>query len=109
MEPNDIDSTDSNMDIATKTKAKTRFKKPKMYKVLIFNDDYTSMDFVVDILVSVFSKAAAEATSIMLDVHRRGSGVCGVYTYDIAMTKVNRVHILARESEFPLRCGIEEI
>jgi ATP-dependent Clp protease adaptor protein ClpS len=80
-----------------------------MYRVILYNDDYTSMDFVVEILMTVFNKAAAEATKIMLDVHKKGTGVCGVYTYDIAVSKVNRVHREAQTHEFPLRCGYEEI
>jgi ATP-dependent Clp protease adaptor protein ClpS len=79
-----------------------------MYRVILFNDDYTTMDFVVEILVSVFGKPAAEATRIMLDVHKKGRGVCGVYTRDIAQTKVTRVHQLARKNQFPLRCSFEE-
>jgi len=66
------------------------------------------MDFVVEVLISVFHKPAAEATKIMLDVHRRGKGMCGVYTYDIASTKVSQVHSLARAREFPLKCSIED-
>jgi ATP-dependent Clp protease adaptor protein ClpS len=80
-----------------------------MYRVLLHNDDYTTMDFVVEILISVFHKPAAEATRIMLDVHKRGMGICGVYTYDIAMTRVAMVHQLARKREFPLRCSIDEV
>lgn len=89
--------------------SRTKLKKPKMYRVILYNDDYTSMEFVVEILISIFNKPAAEATKIMLDVHKKGTGVCGVYIYDIAITKVNQVHIQARVNEFPLRCGHEEI
>jgi ATP-dependent Clp protease adaptor protein ClpS len=89
--------------------SKTKLKKPKMYRVILYNDDYTSMDFVVDILMAIFNKPAAEATRIMLDVHKKGTGVCGVYTFDIAISKVNRVHREAQTHEFPLRCGYEEI
>ncbi len=89
--------------------SRTKLKKPKMYRVILYNDDYTSMEFVVEILIAIFSKPAAEATKIMLDVHKKGTGVCGVYTYDIAITKVNQVHRQARINEFPLRCGYEEI
>lgn len=89
--------------------SRTRLKKPRLYRVILFNDDYTSMEFVVDILISVFNKPAAEATKIMLDVHKKGSGVCGVYTHDIALTKVSQVHRQAKINEFPLRCGYEEI
>lgn len=89
--------------------SKTKLKKPKMYRVILYNDDYTSMDFVVEILISIFNKPAAEATRIMLDVHKKGTGICGVYTYDIAISKVNLVHKEAQIHEFPLRCGYEEI
>jgi ATP-dependent Clp protease adaptor protein ClpS len=86
----------------------TRIKKPKMYRVILFNDDYTSMDFVVNILMAIFDKPAAEATKIMLDVHKKGQGTCGVYTYDIAVTKIKQVHYEAQNQGFPLRCGCEE-
>ena len=94
---------------AVQSISKTKLKKPKLYRVILFNDDYTSMEFVVNILISIFNKPAAEATKIMLDVHKKGAGVCGVYTYDIAVTKVNQVHREAHLNEFPLRCGYEEI
>ena len=83
-------------------------REPKLYRVVLLNDDYTTMDFVVEVLVTVFHKPAAEAAKIMLDVHRRGKGTCGVFTYDIAATKVSLVHQLARKREFPLRCILEE-
>ncbi len=89
--------------------SRTKLKKPRMYRVILFNDDYTSMEFVVEVLISVFNKPAAEATKIMLDVHKKGSGICGVYTHDVAQTKVNQVHRQAKINEFPLRCGYEEI
>lgn len=79
-----------------------------MYRVILHNDHYTTMDFVVEVLISVFHKPAAEATRIMLDVHRKGKGICGVYTYDIASSKVSLVHSMAKEREFPLRCSMEE-
>jgi len=81
---------------------------PPMYKVLLFNDDYTTMEFVVDILRLVFTKGTAEAITIMLDVHKKGTGVCGVYTYEVAETKVHTVHALARENGFPLKCTMEK-
>jgi len=86
----------------------TSLRQPSMYRVILHNDHYTTMEFVVDILVRVFHKPAVEAKRIMLDVHRRGSGVCGVYSYDIARTKVSQVLALAREQEFPLQCTAEE-
>ncbi len=90
------------------TEDQTEPREPKMYRVILHNDHYTTMDFVVDVLVKVFHKPAVEATKIMLDVHRRGRGVCGIYTYDIAVTKVNRVQTMAKMREFPLRCTMEE-
>ncbi|MBN1546632.1 MAG: ATP-dependent Clp protease adapter ClpS [Syntrophaceae bacterium] len=90
------------------TENETELQEPKMYKVILHNDHYTTMDFVVDVLVKVFHKPAFEATKIMLDVHRQGRGICGVYTYDIAVTKVHRVKTMATMRDFPLRCTIEE-
>jgi ATP-dependent Clp protease adaptor protein ClpS len=87
---------------------RTELRPPHMYRVILHNDHYTTMEFVVDILIKVFHKPAREANRIMLDVHRRGSGACGVYTYDIARTKVSQVLALAREQEFPLKCTVEE-
>ncbi len=84
-------------------------KTPRMYRVLMHNDHYTTMDFVVDMLVNVFRKPAAEATNIMLEIHNRGLGVCGVFTYDIAVTKISRVHQMARNKDFPLKCSFEEV
>jgi ATP-dependent Clp protease adaptor protein ClpS len=87
---------------------KPRVQEPKLFRVLLHNDHYTTMDFVVKVIVSVFHKPAAEATRIMLDVHKKGHGVVGVYTWDIASTKVTQVHEMARENEFPLRASCEE-
>ncbi len=81
---------------------------PPMFKVLLHNDDYTTMEFVVEILQKVFHKPISEATRIMLLVHKNGMGVCGVFSEDIAETKVEIVHHLARKSGFPLRCSMEE-
>jgi ATP-dependent Clp protease adaptor protein ClpS len=83
-------------------------QEPKMYRVVLHNDHYTTMQFVVEVLIAIFHKAAADATRIMLDVHRKGRGTCGVFTYDIAMTKIDQVHQLARKHEFPLKCSAEE-
>ncbi len=82
-------------------------KEPPLYKVLLLNDDYTTMEFVVDVLVFVFHKSSEDATRIMLDVHKKGAGVCGVYPYDVAQTKVETVDTLARENGFPLKCIME--
>lgn len=83
-------------------------KTPALYKVFLLNDDYTIMDFVVHVLETVFGKAPAEATQIMLHVHKKGMGLCGVYTRDIAETKTVRVHELAREHGYPLQCMMEK-
>ncbi len=79
-----------------------------MYKVMLLNDDYTTMEFVVHVLESIFDKGPAEAYRVMMEVHTRGRGLCGAYTWEIAETKVATVHELARSEGFPLRAGIEE-
>jgi ATP-dependent Clp protease adaptor protein ClpS len=89
-------------------KAKPKPKKPSMYKVLMLNDDYTPMEFVVHILERFFNKTLQVATRIMLDVHRRGVGVCGVYTYEVAETKVTQVMDFARQHQHPLQCTLEK-
>jgi len=89
-------------------KAKTRTKKPSMYKVLMLNDDYTPMEFVVHVLERFFGKNHEEANRIMMHVHRRGVGICGVYTYEIAETKVNQVMDFARRHQHPLQCTLEK-
>ena len=100
-----IDGGGTVTSIATKIRPKT--KKPSMYKVLVLNDDYTPMEFVVMLLESVFHKSKEEATSIMLHVHQRGVGVCGVYSYDVAETKVAHVMDMARRNEHPLQATME--
>ena len=80
---------------------------PPMYKVLLHNDDYTTKAFVVEILMAVFNKSIEEATSLMWHVHRNGSGVCGIYPYELAETKVNLVMMVARENGFPLKTSME--
>ena len=81
---------------------------PPMYKVLLHNDDYTTMDFVVQILILVFRKSVEESTRIMLNVHQKGVGLCGFYPFDVAETKVGMVTRLARENDYPLRCTMEK-
>lgn len=89
-------------------KSRTKTRKPAMYKVLMLNDDYTPMEFVVHVLERFFQKTRDEATRIMLHVHRRGVGVCGVFTYEVAETKVTQVMDLARQNQHPLQCTIEK-
>lgn len=88
-------------------KVKTRTKKPSMYKVMLLNDDFTPMEFVVYVLERVFRKSRTEATDIMLKVHQDGVGVAGVFTYEVAETKVDQVMNLARKNEHPLQCTME--
>ena len=97
---------DGDLGLATKTRVRT--KKPSMYRVLILNDDYTPMEFVVLILERFFNKSREQATRIMLHVHQKGVGVCGVYTYEVAETKVAQVMDLARRNEHPLQCTMEK-
>jgi ATP-dependent Clp protease adaptor protein ClpS len=91
--------------VLEKTRQET--KKPELFKVLLLNDDYTTMDFVVEILESVFNKTPAEAYRIMMAVHTQGQGLCGVYPFEVAETKVATVVELARGSGFPLRAAME--
>ncbi len=100
------DGGNPNIGVATKTRTRTR--KPAMYKVLMLNDDYTPMEFVVHVLERFFQKTREESTRIMLHVHRRGVGVCGVFTYEVAETKVTQVMDLARQNQHPLQCTIEK-
>ena len=89
-------------------KVRPKTKKPSMYKVLILNDDYTPMEFVIHVLERFFNKNRQEATDIMLHVHRRGVGICGVFTYEVAETKVAQVMDFARANEQPLQCTMEK-
>ncbi len=100
--PNDPDQESG---VATRAKPKT--KKPSMYRVIILNDDFTPMEFVVLVLEHFFSKTREEATRVMLHVHNHGVGVCGVFTYEVAETKVAQVLDLARRHEHPLQCTME--
>jgi len=84
-------------------------KEPPMYRVLLHNDDYTTMEFVVELLMHIFNKSIEEATRIMLNVHRSGKGVCGIYTYEVAETKVEMVHELANKRGFPLKSTMEKV
>jgi ATP-dependent Clp protease adaptor protein ClpS len=88
--------------------AKPRLKKPPLYQVILLNDDYTPMEFVVDVLERIFNLDRTGATRVMLEVHTRGKGVCGVFTYEIAETKVAQVTSYARQQQHPLLCTMEE-
>lgn len=89
-------------------KERERVKRPDRWKVILYNDDYTPMEFVVSVLEQLFSKSPTEATQIMLRIHRGGKGVAGVYILEVAETKVTRVHKLAEERGYPLRAGVEQ-
>ncbi len=91
--------------VVTKTRPKTQ--KPPMYKVMLLNDDYTPMEFVVHVLERFFNKAREDATQIMLHVHQKGVGICGVFTYEVAETKVTQVIDFARQHQHPLQCTME--
>jgi ATP-dependent Clp protease adaptor protein ClpS len=94
--------------IQKRTKTQSKTKRPSMFKVMLLNDDYTPMEFVVDLLKTVFHKPHAEATKIMLWVHQNGMGVAGVYPFEVAETKVRTVEELAREAQYPLKCVMEK-
>jgi ATP-dependent Clp protease adaptor protein ClpS len=102
----DEDDDDGVSGVATKSRTQT--KKPSLYRVLLLNDDYTPMEFVVYVLERFFNKTREEATKIMLHVHQHGVGVCGVFTYEVAETKVVQVLDLARRNEHPLQCTMEK-
>ncbi len=99
---------DGDEDIGVVLKPRERTKRPAMYKVLMLNDDYTPMEFVVHVLERFFNRTQQDATQIMLHVHQRGVGVCGVYTYEVAETKVAQTMDLARQHQHPLQCTIEK-
>ncbi|GGE33121.1 ATP-dependent Clp protease adapter protein ClpS [Marinicauda pacifica] len=92
--------------LALKPKAKTQ--RPSMYKVLLLNDDYTPMEFVVEVLMGIFHKSPEDATRVMLHVHQHGVGICGVFTYEVAETKVAQVMDAARQNQHPLQCTMEK-
>jgi ATP-dependent Clp protease adaptor protein ClpS len=104
----DNDGPDGGADSRAGTQTVTRTKKPSLYRVLLLNDDYTPMEFVVYVLERFFQKSREEATTIMLHVHQNGVGVCGVFTYEVAETKVAQVLDLARRHEHPLQCTMEK-
>jgi len=104
----DEDRTGNGTRTGVVVKVRPKTKKPDMYKVLMLNDDYTPMEFVVYVLERFFNLNRQRATQIMLHVHRRGVGVCGVYTYEVAETKVSQVMDFARKHQHPLRCTLEK-
>ena len=94
--------------VVEKTESKTRLERPPLYKVLLHNDDFTPMEFVVFILQTIFNHGENDAIRLMLDVHRKGLGLAGIYTYEVAEMKVDKVTSLAQANEFPLLCTMEE-
>lgn len=103
------EDTDNQFDEGLATKeAKPKLKRPPLFKVILMNDDYTPMEFVVHILEDFFLRDRETATRIMLEVHTRGKGVCGIYTYEIAESKVSQVNIYSRENQHPLLCTMEK-
>jgi ATP-dependent Clp protease adaptor protein ClpS len=105
-EHDDKDSNDTGTGVSTKVR--TRTKKPNLYKVLLLNDDFTPMEFVILVLERFFNKAQEDATDIMLHVHQNGVGLCGVFTYEVAETKVTHVMDFARQHQHPLQCTMEK-
>ena len=103
-----IGVTEGEGQVGTATRTRTRSKKPSQYKVLMLNDDYTPMEFVVMVLKRFFRMDLEQATRVMLHVHQRGVGVCGIFPYEVAETKVNQVMDFARENQHPLQCTLEK-
>jgi len=91
------------------SKIDDKIKEPEQFKVILLNDHYTTMEFVVEILMAIFHKSIEDASRIMLDVHKKGKGLVGVYTWDIAITKTEQVHTAAKENNFPLKCIVEKV
>lgn len=108
MENDSMNGYDSELEEEVVSETKDDIDEPSMYRVLLHNDDYTTMEFVVEILMLVFKKPPEEAVKIMLNVHHKGIGVCGVYPYEVSETKVKTVHDLARQHGFPLKCTMEK-
>lgn len=101
------ESWESDTGVETATRPKKKVGHPRMYKVMLLNDDYSTMDFVVMVLETVFRHPRVRAEEIMMEVHEKGSGVAGVYSFQVAETKVHKVQDLAREHEHPLKCTME--
>ena len=102
------DDSGSEGEVGVATKTRTKPKKPSQYKVLLLNDDYTPMEFVVMVLKRFFSMDLEQATRVMLHVHQKGVGVCGIFPYEVAETKVNQVMDFARQNQHPLQCTLEK-
>ena len=102
------DEVEPDIGVAEKTECKTKLERPPLYKVLLHNDDFTTMEFVVFVLQTVFNHGEDAAIRLMLDVHRKGIGLAGVFTYEVAEMKVDKVTSLAQANEFPLLCTMEE-
>jgi ATP-dependent Clp protease adaptor protein ClpS len=100
---------ESSVDSLVLTDNEEELGEPDEYRVILINDNYTTREFVVSVLMTVFHKGISEATRIMIDVHNKGRGMVGTYSFDIATTKVNQVHELARQNEYPLKCTIEKV
>ena len=90
-------------------RVKSKIRLPKQYKVIMFNDDYTTMEFVINVLMDVFNKKDLEAQKIMLDVHKKGQGIAGIYSYDIAMSKAGTAMSMAKTEGFPFKLSVEEV
>ena len=103
--PKELD--DDGSGVATESKPKQKLKKPKLFKVILHNDNYTTMEFVIEVLTRVFHKTEFEATQLMLDVHTKGSAVAAVHPYEVAETKVAKVAAMAQAEGFPLLCTTE--
>jgi ATP-dependent Clp protease adaptor protein ClpS len=101
-------SKERNISFDTAEKIADKLKEPEDYQVILLNDDYTSMDFVVEVLMDVFHKSMEDAANIMLHVHKQGKGLAGMYPWDIAVTKADQVHNMAQLNEFPLKCMVEK-
>ena len=108
MEPRHVTDHFHQDEFESGTGLKEELREPKKYKVLLHNDDYTTMEFVIQVLMTVFHKTESEATQIMLAVHKNGQGLCGVFTAEVAETKVVAVRQLARQGGYPLKCTMEE-
>ena len=103
----EYENSEGDTDTRTLTQEKVKTKKPNLYRVILLNDDYTPMDFVVWLIQTLFHKSLEEATLLMLEVHHKGQGMCGVYPYDIAKTKISQVKELALKHQHPLECIME--